>query len=470
VVTGQACATVVAFWLAGSTTEASLPVVLPLTVAAITAGLFYLALRHGRRSPSPFFEVGGVYVTVVSLYTLYPLVGFLVLGLDYSTINDERLSLGRPRPDEVALIGWYCVLHLVVFGGAYLLARGRGAGPVRLRSVETPTLIAAVVAYAALIAYFGFLALFYDLSARTYAESYLVLSRLPLALAQVTNHLGGIRFIVELVILAALFSNYRRWRWVIAAWLAVVTVVALARLGSRAEMVLLWLAAAVMYDLMVRRLGVRRLVLPAAAGLLVFLGIGLVRDGWLSAPGRRHLLFGYATEFDTIFGTALHLNRLVAAAALPVLPDGAIWADLLALVPQQVSPIPKLNPADWYVQTYFPAYAASGGGLAFGTIAESVVGGGATSVVWRSALLGVVLGRLHAWVSSMPGRLWPTLLYVWVAVSLYQSFRSTTFVLLGFLFYRFLPVVLAVGLLSHVLKGIAARAPRPRSVARDAAT
>ena len=91
-------------------------------------------------------------------------------------------------------------------------------------------------------------------------------------------------------------------------------------------------------------------------------------------------------------------------------------------------------------------------------------------MVWRAALLGLALGRFHAWVSSVPGRLWPMLLYVWVTVSLYQSFRSTTFVLLGFLFYRFLPVALAVGLLSHVLKAIAARAPHPQGVARDAAT
>ena len=128
-VAGQVCATGAAFWLARSTTEASLPVVLPLTVAAIAAGVFYLALRQWRRSASPFFEVGGVYVAVVTLYAVYPLVGFLVLGLGYSSSNDDRLAVGRPGPEEVGLIGWYYVLHLVVFGGAYLLARGRGAGP-----------------------------------------------------------------------------------------------------------------------------------------------------------------------------------------------------------------------------------------------------------------------------------------------------------------------------------------------------
>jgi hypothetical protein len=146
------------------------------------------------------------------------------------------------------------------------------------------------------------------------------------------------------------------------------------------------------------------------------------------------------------------------------------WADLLALIPQQVSPIPKLNPADWYVRTYFPVFAARGGGLVFGTIPESLVSDGVFGIVWRSGLLGLVLGRFHARVSPAMGRLWPLVLYVWVTVSVYQSFRVTTFVLLGLLFYRFVPVALAVGLLSHVLKVITARAPRPAVVAGDAAT
>jgi hypothetical protein len=161
-----------------------------------------------------------------------------------------------------------------------------------------------------------------------------------------------------------------------------------------------------------------------------------------------------------VFGTTVHLSQLAASAEPPAPPPGVVWSDLLALIPQQVSPIPKLSPADWYVQTYFPGFAAAGGGLVFGTIPESIVSDGALGIVWRSALLGLALGRFHAWVSPATGRLWPMVLYVWVTVSVYLSFRASTFVLLGLLFYRFVPVVLAVGLLSHVLKGIAARAPR----------
>jgi hypothetical protein len=455
--------------LALHTTERSLPVVLPLAVAGAGAGVFYLALRLWRRSASPFFEVGGVYVGVVTLYTVYPLLNFLLIGLAYTRFSESRLSRAAPGPEEVGLIGWYHVLHLLVFGGAYLLARGGGDHRVRLRSVEAPTLIASVAAFAAITGYFGFLGLFYDLSASTYVESYLVMRRLPLLLAQLANHLAGARFVLELVILAALFANYRRWRWVIGAWLAVATVLAVATLGSRTEIVLRWMAAAVIYDLTVRRLGIRRLLPPAVAGLVAFQVFGLVRGGMLLLSEPYPILFGSPTELEVVFGTTVHLNQLAASAEPPAPPLGVVWSDLLALIPQQVSPIPKLNPADWYVQTYFPAYAASGGGLVFGTIPESLVSDGVFGIVWRAGLLGLVLGRFHACVSPATGRLWPMVLYVWVTVSVYQSFRASTFILLGYLFYRFVPVALAVGLLSHALKVIAARAPRSGSVTGGAA-
>jgi hypothetical protein len=467
VVAGHAVAACLVLGLALQTTERSLPVILPLAAAGIAAGMFYLALVRWRRSASPLFEVGGAYVAVVTLYTVFPLLVFLANGLAYTESSDSRLATAQPGPGEVGLISWYHVLHLVVFAGAYLLARGSGGRRPRPRAVDTPTLIAAVAGYAAITGYFWFLALFFDLSAATYAGSYLVAGRLPLLLAQLANHLGAARLVLELVILAALFADYRRWRWVIGAWLAVLTVGTFLRLGSRTEMVLLWLAAAVMYDLVVRRLRVRRVVLPAAAGLLLFVVLGFVRGGGLEKPAVYDRLLGQ-TEFEILFGNAFHVNRLVGAG-LADPPAGATWADLLALVPQQVSPVPKVSPADWYVQTYFPGYAASGGGLAFGTIAESLLGGGLFGVVWRSALLGLVLARFHARVFPATGRLWPLLLYVWVAVSVYQSFRATTFVLLGYLFYRFFPVVLAVGLLSHVLREIAAGAPRPPVAAADPA-
>src|SRR5262249_39502722 len=156
--------------LALQTTERSLPVVLPLATAGASAGLFYLMLRRWRGAASPLLEVGGVYMAVVTLYTVYPLLGFLLMGLAYTPMNDRRLVDYAPGPEEVGRIGWYFVLHLLGFGGAYLLARGRGDRRPRLAGVEAPTLIAALAAFAAITGYLGFLRLFYDLSARTYAE------------------------------------------------------------------------------------------------------------------------------------------------------------------------------------------------------------------------------------------------------------------------------------------------------------
>jgi hypothetical protein len=185
-------------------------VILPILAATGSAGAFCWWLPRQRGDGFPYFEIGVVYVAVVWLYTVFPLVGLLVNGLRQTAANDMRLYLFRPTPGEVGLIGWYEAGHLAAFAAVYLMWRGR----VKAREREFPlpdraTVVAAVSVYLVIAAYFLFLDFRFDLSARTYLESYLVTRRLPLEFAQLANHLGGARFILELVILAAMFRAIR---------------------------------------------------------------------------------------------------------------------------------------------------------------------------------------------------------------------------------------------------------------------
>jgi hypothetical protein len=432
-----------------------MPVVLPIVAATGSAGAFCWAVWRRGRDGFPYFEIGVVYVAVVWLYTVFPLVGFLVNGLRYSRFNDLRLFVLQPSPAEVGAIGWYSTAHLASFVAAYLLWAGR----VRAREAPFPspdraTVVAALFAYLMIGAYFLLLAQFFDLSARTYAETFLVAGRLPLELAQVANHLGGARFILELGFLAALFGNYARWRPLIAAWLTTTVVVAFVQRGSRDGMVLLLAAAAMMYHHAVRPLRLRHVAFCGATVLGLFLLLGFLRFGRGPAALTVDVnpIFGHATEFETILSNAYGLSRLKASGALEDMPIAFYLADLLALIPQQALPIAKVSPAVWYVTTFFPDHAAMGVGFAFGTIAESIVGGGWLDAVGRGAALGLLLATIHRYHVRRIPTFWSFIFYVWATVSVYQSFRATTFILVGLFFYRFLPVAIGVKMLASVLR------------------
>jgi hypothetical protein len=442
-------------------TEERMPIVLPILAVTGSAAAFCWWLWRQSRDGFPYFEIGVVYVAVVWLYTVFPLVGFLVNGLRQTPANDMRLYLFRPSAGEVGSIGWYQAAHLAAFVATYLLWRGR----VRPRETGFPvpdraTVVAALFAYLVIGAYLLFLDWRFDLSAKTYLESYLVTRRLPLEFAQLANHLGAARFVLELLILAALFGGYPRWRSVILGWMAVVAGLAFIRRGSRTDVVMLMAAVAVMYDQAVRRLRLWHVAVCGVIGLSFFLVLGVLRYGTTPASQTANInpIFGYASEFENNLANAYDLSRLRAKGLIGDLPVAFYLADLLALVPQQLLPVEKISPAVWYVNTFYPIYAATGGGLAFGSIAESVLGGGWVDAAGRGAALGLLLAQVHRYHARSGATVWSFIFYVWATVSVYHSFRATTFVLVGYFFYRFLPVAIGVKVLASVLRAM----PRTR--------
>jgi oligosaccharide repeat unit polymerase len=431
--------------------DRNLVVIIPLFTALSVTTAFYWVLWARRYPHVPWFEPGAVYVAVVTLYTAYPLAGYLAIGQVYTPLNDSRLFSLQPGRDEVARIAWLYVGHLAGFAVAYVLARGRlrmVQPPIRRRGF--PLVLAAALVYLAIEAFaLSVRLLFMDAPAADYLGSYLAVRNLPLLVGQFLNHFTGMKYVLALILMAALFTRFPASRPILIAWLLAVAVISMARLGSRTELVLLLMAAAMMYHLMIKPFPARLMVAAAALGLAAFVGFGLLRDVRADGGVARNP-FAHASEFETLFANALHLSRV--KDGIGPLPAAFHFADLAALVPQQFAPFTKIDRADWYVSTFFPAYARKGGGLAFGTVAEAVLTGGWPSALLRGLILGVLLASIHRFYARHSSHFWVFVFYVWVTTLSYQLFRNGTFALLVMLVYRFLPAVLIVSLLAAAIR------------------
>jgi TM2 domain-containing membrane protein YozV len=445
---------------AALTNASSASVTVPLAVGLVTALLFFMALWRRQYGVMPWFELGAVYVTVVTLYMAYPLTGFLVLGQTYPPNSDGRLSSLQPDSVEVGRAAWLYACHLTAFAVSYLLVRGRLVMQERRLRLPAPAVFMAVAGVYGVIALFTlFVLLFFDMTASTYAESYLVARRLPLIVGQLLNHLSGAKYPLALMLLAALFARYEKYRFVILAWLLIVAAITLVRLGSRTELVVMLLATGMMYHLVVRPLPARLVVGIGIAGLAGFMALGVLRQ----AQGGPTLLlavnpFLHGSEFQTLFANAVHLARV--KDTIGDLPLTFHLADFTALVPQQVAPFTKVSRADWYVTTFFPAYAAGGGGLAFGTIPEAILMGGWLAAIALGAALGFTFAKIHRFYARHSDRFWIFVFYVWITTLSYLAFRSSTFALLVLLVYQFVPALLVVNILGQGLKRLGIRTYR----------
>ena len=437
-----------------TTDGGTLAVVAPLTATLACSLLLILLLARRRRGDVVWFEIGLVYAGVVTIYAVYPLAGFLALGQRYTTYSDLRLQQIAPDAAVVGRIGWLYVTHLLAFVVCYVGVRGRL--PLRVARPVSPRVSVGIAALAFYLAIFGFsivIGWFYDTSAATYLESYLVARRLPLLVAQVAGHLNGAQYPLAIALLVLLFSRYPRSRPILIVWIVGTAAVTALRLGNRTEFALFAFALAISYHTLVRRISVRVMTVGALCGLAGFVAFGIVRAGAAGVSGQPWYAvpFAMSSEFEVLFANALHLHQVLTSGVDLRLPEFFYVGDLTALVPQQIAPFTKFDPSAWYVNTFFPLYAAAGGGLAFGLVAESLLTGGWVSAAGRGAVLGLLFAAVHRLYMRRGDRFWVFVFYVWLTTLSYQAFRASTLYLLVPFVYRFLLVMAAVKVTAAML-------------------
>jgi hypothetical protein len=157
-------------------------------------------------------------------------------------------------------------------------------------------------------------------------------------------------------------------------------------------------------------------------------------------------------EFASLFFNGLDMDQQADSLVRDGMLPNLYSVDIARLLPQQVLPFEKVDPAKWYTTTLYPEYAEKGGGLAFGAIAEAAAGFGPPEALVRGMLLGVLFVLVQAAASRPRFRsLIGLVAYVWLVVFCYQSLRDTSFSLVGRFVYNALPALLIVGLVQLAL-------------------
>ncbi len=209
----------IALALVGSFLTDALPVVWPLLAILAGAVLLLRSLRKwsGRLD---IFDLGTYYALLVTLYAVFPLVSYLINDLSFSFLSDLRLFQAQPSPKELAPIFWLYSLYLGAFALGYTRFRGTHDGN-GWRMVRPPrcTLWALVLSLLLIKAFVLSIKLIYGLGrAYTYNDTYLMYRGLPRFLQQILNHLGGITFTLEILIMAVLVFHLRKYRYWILGW------------------------------------------------------------------------------------------------------------------------------------------------------------------------------------------------------------------------------------------------------------
>jgi hypothetical protein len=439
-------------------------------LALVNIAVGFFTILWNRDSELPIFEVGAVCVAITTLYSTYPLVGFLMADGRWTALSDNRLRQWNPDMTALGSFAWRYVIYLGTFAVAYLHVRGRAtAHGIGVRRLSRSAASVLIWLFAAVLTYFAAIWIYAGVSySPSYADVALGVVRtsrdLPHLVQQISHNVQGGLLIIKLCVVAMLLQRWqcRASRLVLLLWLGVELAATALRMGARSDTLLLLMGTALLYHRVVRPLGP-----PVVAAA----GIGLVSAALLYGFGRDFagLSSEYAgisywsatNEFQTLLGTAYDLFRLRDLGAVEAIPWQVSWSEILMLIPSQFLPVAKIDPGEWYVEAFHPQAA---GGLMFGVAAQAVIGYDWIELIGRGAILGVVFGLLHRVYVQHAHSFWVSLFYLYVCLWSYYTFRASTFYFIYAVLYRFLPMMIAVRVGGGLVRRIA-KASSPTSLA-----
>jgi hypothetical protein len=418
----------------------------------VLAASYVNGYRRDRRVPVD--DIGLFWLAVLTLYATLPSLSWLLQGGYYGPLSGTRLLRLQPVSTDIiyllnialAYSGGFAIVYFIV--GRQIPAAVPQAQP-RISGAKMAGALAIVLAFQITMLVLnvgGFMG-----SPDSYIDSYRVVQQLPLAMRQVLKIGGGIAAVATLVLLISILQRWPSHRYLFFFYIGVV-LFSFDPEGSRAPIATGLFAIAIAWHVIVRPLSARWWVCAGSLGLLVFLVLGLLREvsfwtdyGALSPDG-----VGVG-EFDALWANALELLQTRESGGRIDVPNVARFGELWAFVPSQVLPFQKLSLADWFVQTFYPAYFEAGGGWAFGAIAQAVIGGGVLEAILRGSILGALAGWIMKWYRTPGGGWWRFPFYIYLLVFVFQSIRDTTFRLVSEAVQTALPAFVLIAVAAMLL-------------------
>ena len=399
----------------------------------LVAAIVLLAgtLIHWSRPHLPLSKSGCWAVLTTSVYTIMPLAAAVAVSGEYTPLNDARLFTLQPSPSFIARVGWYHVVYLASLCFGYSIARSADRDQIG----HSPPVIRRDLS-AALLACFAVIAVLFavirpDAPNSGYAGAYLAIQQLPLPIRQALRLMSGIRLILGLGVLVWAFGSWQTRRYGVMAVLLLLFALTLTRAGERSTVAFATVACIALRHRYVKPIRVGQFFALGLVGLLGFTALGIYRTYRGLEDRSAFAVVPGSGEFEIVFANAVDLADRREQGSLVPAPIGVQLADFVSAIPSQLLPFAKQDMADWFLSTYYPTVREEGGGLAFGVVAQSIIGFGVIELLIRGLVLGILLARFDRWAERRANQFWPMVVHLWVLLATYQTTRISTFYPLG---------------------------------------
>lgn len=422
-----------------------------LAIVAILGSLVIAYKRSVRRnSHMAAIDIGVWWLAFLALYSIQPTLYWLVTG-EFLSVASNRLEKLGTTASDIAVILTISACYATAFVLTYLRitrsARFQGAplfAKIR-NNVFIPTAILFIILWLVMQG------LFSEIGAGDgYESRFLNLSESSLGMRRLHKFSQAFLIISGIVVIVAMLQRPKtRIFTVIAIPVLVLMVASLG--GSRGPAFMLALVFLISWHALVRPIPRMAWGTFALFGILAFNLLGAMRS-YERLPDASELLpwLVASGEFEHVFGNAVELLHAVRDERL-LLPYTIRFAEFLAFLPSELLIFEKTSLSDWFMDAFYPDLKATGGGLAFGAMAQAVIGGGAVEALLRGATFGAVLGVFYQILVKYSGHWWAFPAYIYILIRIFDAVRSTTFSFLSDFIQVLVPLIVFLGVFSQFI-------------------
>ena len=401
-----------------------------LFIWTIAQWVYKVVAHRDRRAPLD--DIGIWWLGAFLLYATLPPLAWLIQGASYGPLSG-RLFQMQPNFDEVIYLLNISLAYVIGFTSVFLILRKRVNRPiVSAQAYISNSKIAGSVVIILLSSIIGVLLskLGFVRAAESYADSYAVIYELPRALRQFIKIVVEVSGVATLVLLAAIFQSWPRYRFLFICYLFSI-ILTVNQHGGRGGIVTATLSIAVSWHVLISPISSKKVLIGGFFGLLAFLLFGIYRNITsltdVGALGFEGIGVG---EFDSLWGNAVELLQAKKSGGIDV-DFGTRFGEIFAFIPSQFLWFEKVSLNDWYLNNFYPGMKDSGSGLVFGAISQAVIGGGLIEALIRGAIIGTLSGWIMKWVRTPTSAWWRFPLHLYLLIGVFSGIRETTFIIWG---------------------------------------
>lgn len=397
--------------------------------------LYRINIVEGRLSIK---NISVIFVSITYIYIIFPLIGFYLDDFSWGLLSDQRLRKYSPTPVQLSEFYNYVIAYFIGITFACLIV-GKTQIENRILLNTNKAEGYSLILIWLICNFISFLGAF-----NMFAETHLY--------SQIRNIASMIELqsLIGIFIVAVSRKSNKLYLVLASALLAYQLFLVLTLQSGRTFLAMLLIACLLVYGLYVRRLKIIE-VATFSFGLFLFLLFwGYLRHGLLTDA----LYFGFfssTNEFTSILGTSYDLfKRLIVEGQKIDIPTTVLYNDLFLSIPSQFLPYYKWSTSEWYLELL--GLRGTGVGMMFGVISQGIVGGGIIELFIRGFLTFLIFHFLLKVFVRNSSNILYGIIYIFMAVKCYYSYRAGSGYILYFILYNVIPFFFAFAIARVLVK------------------